>query len=250
MCPPPLLAYPKPLQLSSSPTASAAHKPKDVPPFPPPLTPQPSQPCPRETSSLQSSPQTFSGEVLPTHPTSLQCLLGKSYTRKGQRQDGISLHALVPMSSPPFLLPLCFPSSSSCLWTAACLINDNIGAFPLLLYSIIFALFIIFTLVHSLYVQSICNYLLLISPKSSTRAVNMSALAAPLSRWTSQYREDKSYQQEPQHLSVQHEVFWSEQLRNRSPQFTVPFIWKKSLQVPIQWVTLGALSHVQWAKMI
>lgn len=100
MSPPPLLAYPKPLQLSSSLTASAKRKSKDVPPFPSPLTPQPSQPCPRQTSSLQSSPQTFSGEVLPSHPTSLQWLLRKSYTRKGQRQDGISLHPLLPMSSP------------------------------------------------------------------------------------------------------------------------------------------------------
>lgn len=151
--------------------------------------PQASQPCPRQSSSLQSSPQTFSVEALPTHLTSLQCLLGKSYTRKGRRQDGISLSSLVPTSSP---LMSASKFLKLIILFVNCYINDNIGAIPLLLYSLIVVLFIIFTLVHSLTVQSICNYLLLISLKSSVREVGMSALAAPLSRWIGQYRENKS----------------------------------------------------------
>lgn len=139
--------------------------------------------APRKPSVGRSFPAT----PLPCNDSWGRATQGKD---KGKMVFPCTLFYLCPLLSS--LLPLIFSSSLSCLWTAACLSNDNIGALPLLLYSTILVLFVIFTLVHSLYVQSICNYLLLISPKSSAREVGMSALAAPLSRWTSQYREVKS----------------------------------------------------------
>lgn len=205
------------------PHSSAEHKPKDVPPFLPPPTPQPHQPCPGQTGSLQSPPASLQwGGPAHTQPP---CKASWGRATQGKDKGKIVfpctlLHLSLLLSS---LLPLSFSSSSSCLRTAACLINDDIGAFPLLLYSIIFVLVLTFTLVESLYVQSICNYLWLISPKSSAREAGMSALAAPLSRWTSQYREDKSQQQQHWHLSIHREVFWSGQPRSRSPRHTVPF---------------------------
>lgn len=129
----PLLVYPKPLQLSASPTASAEHKPKDVTPFPPPLSPQPSQPCLRQTSSLQSSPQTFSREVLPPNPRFPTMPPGEELHKQRTKARWYFLAPSCTYVLSSHLCFCCFSSSSSYLWTAACLANDNIGVFPLLL---------------------------------------------------------------------------------------------------------------------
>lgn len=136
------------------------------------------------------------------------------------------------------LLPLSFSSLLSCLWTAVCLTNGNIDSFPLLLYSIL----LIFTLVHSMFKAFATTYCLFL-PKAVR---GMSAWEPPLSKWTSHCQEGKSDQQHRWQLSV----FWAEQPRNSSPQFTVPFRYKKCLLVPIQWVTLRTLSYIQWTKMV
>lgn len=87
---PPISAHHKPSELSSSPTTSAECEPKDVPPFPLPLSSQSSWPCSRQICSLWRKP---------SHPVLPSVLPGEGYPREGQRQDGISLHTLGPLSS-------------------------------------------------------------------------------------------------------------------------------------------------------
>lgn len=91
---------------------------------------------------LKALSRSSSWDVLLTHSNALQLLLGKRYTREGQRESGIFLYPLIALSALPA------PQSSTlCSWTAH-LISDNLGVFSLFLYSII----------QSYYLQLKCNY--------------------------------------------------------------------------------------------
>lgn len=86
------LAYPKPLHLSSSATIWNISQNT----FLPPLHLWSSQPWAQLPPKL-SAELPVRTSLQPTHPTSLQLLLGKRSVRKGKTQDRISLHLLVPI---------------------------------------------------------------------------------------------------------------------------------------------------------
>lgn len=113
---------PQPHSLSWTQAKRCSSLPSTSDPTAKPTLPQADQLTPKLSTNLQ-----WGGASHPSHFPAMP--LGKSCTGKGQRQDGISLHPLVLHPRLSSLLLLSFWCSSSYLWTAACLINDNILVF-------------------------------------------------------------------------------------------------------------------------